>query len=245
MARLHYLYEQEGSGKERFIYYCSSCNCILRVRRDLGPTGETIDSLSGRCVGCGRGLESNIECRLAPVPDDWSDIHLTDTVAVQRKDLAVPFGFVVPALLPRLPTLGLAAEAFLSPAPDYAQRRRGICSGRAHGVQGPAPAGGRRPRFDRALHRRREPVRPVPLLLVREAARPQAGGRDEKGGSPAVSSRFTSSPTSSRSTWSGPQRTTRPSWSSSPTCSAPSTSRSWRRGRQGGSWAPSKTGSNG
>ncbi len=85
MARLHYLYEQEGSGKERFVYYCSNCNCVLRVRRDLGPTGETIDSLSGRCIGCGRGLENNIECRLAPVPDDWSDIHLTDTVAVQRR----------------------------------------------------------------------------------------------------------------------------------------------------------------
>lgn len=85
MVRLHYLYEQEGSGKERFIYYCSSCKCILRVRRNLGPTGETIDSLSGRCIGCGCELEGNIECRLAPVPDDWSDIYLTDTVAVQRK----------------------------------------------------------------------------------------------------------------------------------------------------------------
>ncbi|MGD0395800.1 MAG: hypothetical protein ABSB26_02680 [Nitrososphaerales archaeon] len=85
MARLHYLYEQEGSGKERFVYYCSNCNCVLRVRRDLGPTVETIDSLSGRCIGCGRGLENNIECRLAPVSDDWSDIHLTDIVAVQRR----------------------------------------------------------------------------------------------------------------------------------------------------------------
>lgn len=85
MARLRYLYEQEGSGKERFVYYCSSCSCVLRVRRDLGPTSETIDSLSGRCLGCGCGLEGNIECRLAPVPDDWSDIHLTGTIAVQRK----------------------------------------------------------------------------------------------------------------------------------------------------------------
>jgi len=74
MARLHCLYEQEGSGKERFIYYCSNCSCALRVRRDLWPTDETIDSLNGRCSECGRGLEGNIECRLAPVPDDWSDI---------------------------------------------------------------------------------------------------------------------------------------------------------------------------
>ncbi len=89
MARLHYLYEQEESGKERFVYYCSSCNCVLRVRRDLGPASETIDSLNGRCFGCGCGLEGNVECRLAPVPDNWSDIHLTDTVAVQRR--ATPF----------------------------------------------------------------------------------------------------------------------------------------------------------
>jgi hypothetical protein len=85
MARLHYLYEQEGSGKERFIYYCSNCGCVLRIRRDFGPTSETIESLGGRCLGCGNGLEGNIECRLAPVPDDWSDIHLTDTVALQRR----------------------------------------------------------------------------------------------------------------------------------------------------------------
>ncbi|MGD1055724.1 MAG: hypothetical protein ABR867_06550 [Nitrososphaerales archaeon] len=85
MAILHYLYEQEGSDKERFVYYCSSCSCVLWVRRDLVPTGETIDSLSGYCIGCGCELEGNIECRLAPVPDDWSNIHLTDTVTVQRK----------------------------------------------------------------------------------------------------------------------------------------------------------------
>ncbi len=86
MARLHYLYEQQGSGKERFVYYCSSCSCVLRVRRDLGPTSETVESLSGRCLGCGRTLEGNIECRLAPVPDEWSEIYLTTTAAVERKN---------------------------------------------------------------------------------------------------------------------------------------------------------------
>ena len=85
MAILHYLYEQEGSDKERFVHYCSNCSCVLRVRRDPGSTGETIDSLSGHCIGCGRGLEGNIECKLALVPDDWSDIRLADTVAVQRR----------------------------------------------------------------------------------------------------------------------------------------------------------------
>ncbi|HEV2226135.1 MAG TPA: hypothetical protein VGR56_04945 [Nitrososphaerales archaeon] len=86
MARLHYLYEQAGSGKERFVYYCSSCNCVLRVRRDLGPASETVDSLSGHCLGCGRPLEGSIECRLAPVPDDWSDVFLSTTPAIERKE---------------------------------------------------------------------------------------------------------------------------------------------------------------
>jgi hypothetical protein len=85
MVRLHYLYEQEENGRERFVYYCSSCSCVLRVRRDLEPASEIIDPLSGRCLGCGRGLEGNVECRLAPVPDELSNIRLTDTVAVQRR----------------------------------------------------------------------------------------------------------------------------------------------------------------
>ena len=85
MSRLHYLYEQQGTGKERFVYYCASCNCVLRVRRDLGPASETIDSLNGRCLGCGRPLESNIECRFAPVPDEWSDVYLSTMPTVERK----------------------------------------------------------------------------------------------------------------------------------------------------------------
>lgn len=90
MSRLHYLYEQQhGSGRERFVYYCSNCSCVLRVRRDLGPTSETIDSLGGRCIGCGATLEGNIECRLSPIPDEWSDIYLTTTTAVERK--STPF----------------------------------------------------------------------------------------------------------------------------------------------------------
>jgi hypothetical protein len=89
MARLHYLYEQQGSDKERFVYYCLSCGCVLWVRRDLGPTSETIDSLSGRCLGCGRPLEGNMECRLAPVPDEWSDIYLNKTITFERR--SAPF----------------------------------------------------------------------------------------------------------------------------------------------------------
>jgi len=86
MPRLHYLYEQVTSGRERFIYYCSSCRCVLRIRRDLGPAGETLGSLNGRCMGCGGLLEGSVECRLAPVPDDWSDIFPSATPPVQKRE---------------------------------------------------------------------------------------------------------------------------------------------------------------
>jgi hypothetical protein len=85
MPRLHYLYEQVASGRERFVYYCSSCRCVLRVRRDLGPARETVGSLNGHCMGCGGLLEGSVECRLAPVPDDWSDVFLT-TPPVQKRE---------------------------------------------------------------------------------------------------------------------------------------------------------------
>lgn len=32
--------------------------------------------MSGRCVSCGLPLEGNVECRLAPVPREWSDASL-------------------------------------------------------------------------------------------------------------------------------------------------------------------------
>ena len=85
MPGLHYLYEQVASGRERFVYYCSSCRCVLRVRRDLGPARETVGSLNGHCMGCGGLLEGTVECRLAPVPDDWSDVFLT-TPPVQKRE---------------------------------------------------------------------------------------------------------------------------------------------------------------
>ena len=86
MPRLHYLYEQAASGRERFVYYCSGCRCVLRVRRDLGPAGETVGSLNGRCMGCSSLLEGNVECRLAPVPDDWSDVFLSAASPVQKRE---------------------------------------------------------------------------------------------------------------------------------------------------------------
>ena len=86
MARLHYLYERVGEGAERFVYYCSSCNCVLQVRRELGPMGP----LNGCCAGCGRPLEGSVECRLAPVPDDWSDIFVKPSRQVPNGPLFQP-----------------------------------------------------------------------------------------------------------------------------------------------------------
>lgn len=108
MSRLHYLYEQVTSGKEHFVYYCSSCNCVLKVRRDLGPASETVDSPGGRCKGCGRLLEGSIECRFAPVPDDWSDVFLRATPAVTRKDVVFQPASSIPHFslgFPRLDSL--------------------------------------------------------------------------------------------------------------------------------------------
>ena len=83
MAILHYLYEQAGDGTEHFVYYCSSCSCVLQVRRNLGPIG----SLGGCCAGCGRPLEGGIECRLAPVPEDWSDVFAKAIPRVPKEPL--------------------------------------------------------------------------------------------------------------------------------------------------------------
>jgi hypothetical protein len=87
MPRLHYIYEQTGSGKERFVYYCSTCACVLNVRRDLGPASETINSLNGRCKGCGRPLAGSVECRLAPIPEDWSDVLIAEPQASQKQEV--------------------------------------------------------------------------------------------------------------------------------------------------------------
>ena len=86
MPRLHYLCEQEQptSGTGHFIYYCSICTCVVGARRDLGPTNETVNSPDGRCKGCGRPLVSSVECRFAPMPEDWSDILITKPQSVHK-----------------------------------------------------------------------------------------------------------------------------------------------------------------
>jgi hypothetical protein len=82
MPKLHYLYEQTADGKERFVYYCSVCNCVIQVRRSLGPMG----SLKGLCRSCGRSLEGGVECRFAPVPEEWSDIFVSPVLPAQTNE---------------------------------------------------------------------------------------------------------------------------------------------------------------
>ncbi len=84
MPRLHYLYEQAGDGKEHFVYYCSSCTCVFEVRKNMGPMGTVNGPFDRRCAGCGRPLAGSVECRLAPVPEEWSDILVTEVPQKQK-----------------------------------------------------------------------------------------------------------------------------------------------------------------
>ena len=73
-GQLHYLYEASEEGeKERFVYFCAECSCVLRVSAALEPVGRTVESLENRCPGCGSRLESSISCRSARVPDAWQE----------------------------------------------------------------------------------------------------------------------------------------------------------------------------
>ncbi|MDV3244420.1 MAG: hypothetical protein LYZ66_04500 [Nitrososphaerales archaeon] len=91
MQALHYLYENEGGGRERFVYLCANCNCVLRVGRELRPAGDLIDSLQGWCPGCGGKLDGATECRLTATPDDWASIDLAPPrEAVARRPFFQP-----------------------------------------------------------------------------------------------------------------------------------------------------------
>jgi hypothetical protein len=96
MPRLHYLYEQAGGGKERFVYYCSACNAVLQARRNLAPADAAAVSLNGFCIGCGRPLDGIIECRFAPVPDDWSDVLVASTPAEQKSENLFQLASTIP-----------------------------------------------------------------------------------------------------------------------------------------------------
>jgi hypothetical protein len=105
MEGLHYLYECDGSGRERYVYYCSSCSCVLGVKGELQPVGDMIDFLEGRCPGCGEKLEGSTECRLARVADEWSDIDLASPsrrseskVSFRKASTLMPFSLGFPKL---------------------------------------------------------------------------------------------------------------------------------------------------
>lgn len=85
------MHEQAEGGATRFLYYCTRCGCVLRVRRDLRPTYETIEALSGRCIGCGHALADGVECKLSPVPNDWDEVQLADPVSPARRNAPIFF----------------------------------------------------------------------------------------------------------------------------------------------------------
>ena len=75
MPTLHYLHEiSDGDGKERFVYSCSECSCVLNVCSALEPVGDVVESLENRCPGCGSALEARVSCRSARISEAWSEI---------------------------------------------------------------------------------------------------------------------------------------------------------------------------
>jgi hypothetical protein len=83
---LHYLYETSDEGeKERFVYSCSECSCILNVCTALEPVGDTVESLGNRCPGCGSALEARVSCRSAHIPETWSEISRSAYAAERER----------------------------------------------------------------------------------------------------------------------------------------------------------------
>ncbi len=92
MPRLHYLHEiSEGGGKERFVYSCSECSCVLNVCAALEPVGDTVESLENRCPGCGSALEARVSCRSAHIPEAWAEISRSAHARSARAETKVEF----------------------------------------------------------------------------------------------------------------------------------------------------------
>jgi len=90
--RLHYLYETSDEGeKERFVYSCSECSCILNVCAALEPVGDTVESLENRCPGCGSALEARVSCRSTRIPETWSEISRSAYARSARAATKVSF----------------------------------------------------------------------------------------------------------------------------------------------------------
>lgn len=98
--RLHYLYEtsDEDGKKERFVYSCSECSCILNVCVALEPVGDTVESLENRCPGCGSSLEARVSCRSARIPEAWSEISRS-AYAAEREGAETKVSFQTAASL--------------------------------------------------------------------------------------------------------------------------------------------------
>jgi len=59
-------------------------------------------------MGCGRSLDGSVECRLAPVPEDWSDVFLSTTPLAPRNEVVFQRASCIPHFslgFPRLDSL--------------------------------------------------------------------------------------------------------------------------------------------
>jgi hypothetical protein len=92
LPTLHYLHEiSDGGGKERFVYSCSECSCVLNVCAALEPVGDTVESLENRCPGCGSALEARVSCRSAHIPEAWSEISRSAYARSARAETKAEF----------------------------------------------------------------------------------------------------------------------------------------------------------
>jgi len=90
--QLHYLHEAtDGCGKERFVYSCSECSCILNVCKALEPVGDTVESLGNHCPGCGSALEQRVSCTSTNIPEAWSEISRSALSTRERAETKVEF----------------------------------------------------------------------------------------------------------------------------------------------------------
>jgi hypothetical protein len=76
-AQLHYLLEErKPSSRERFLFFCSQCFCILKTSPGAGPPDAVIEALENRCPGCNAQLQASIACKSARVAEEWEGISL-------------------------------------------------------------------------------------------------------------------------------------------------------------------------
>lgn len=91
-ARLHYTHEVPvESGRERFVYSCSECSCVLNVCAELESVSDTVESLENRCPGCGSALEARVSCRATRVPEAWAEISRSSYARSARREARVEF----------------------------------------------------------------------------------------------------------------------------------------------------------